>query len=47
MVMDAGRIVEFDNPGALLGDENSFFRKLVDQSADREVLMEMRRKAGG
>lgn len=39
MVLDAGRIVEFDRPAALLGHEGGFLRSLVDESGDREALV--------
>ncbi|KAH9166017.1 hypothetical protein EDB89DRAFT_2076263 [Lactarius sanguifluus] len=38
MVLDAGRIVEFDKPSELLKLENGRFRSLVDESGDRELL---------
>ncbi|KAJ7088646.1 P-loop containing nucleoside triphosphate hydrolase protein [Mycena epipterygia] len=38
MVLDAGRIVEFDSPKALLEKEDGHFRSLVDQSNDRDAL---------
>ncbi|KAL0957018.1 hypothetical protein HGRIS_003119 [Hohenbuehelia grisea] len=41
MVLDAGRIVEFDSPKELLKDENSKFRALVDESGDRDALRAM------
>jgi ABC-type multidrug transport system fused ATPase/permease subunit len=41
MVLDKGRIAELDTPQALLADEGSAFRRLVEQSTDREVLLEM------
>jgi ABC-type multidrug transport system fused ATPase/permease subunit len=41
MVMDAGRLVEFASPQDLLSMEQSFFKSLVDQSADKEQLYEM------
>ncbi|KAF7794061.1 hypothetical protein EIP86_005190 [Pleurotus ostreatoroseus] len=41
MVLDAGRLVEFDSPRALLAKEGSFLRALVDESADREALYGM------
>ncbi|VDC02108.1 unnamed protein product [Peniophora sp. CBMAI 1063] len=37
MVLDAGRIVEFDSPTRLLGMEGGLFKSLVDESVDREV----------
>jgi hypothetical protein len=33
--------VEFDTPRALLENERGLLRALVDESADREVLLEM------
>jgi ABC-type multidrug transport system fused ATPase/permease subunit len=44
MVLDAGRLVEFDTPLSLLGKENSFFKHLVDQSADKEALIKLARR---
>ena len=41
MVLDAGRLVEFDSPKTLLQNEKSFLRALVDESADKEVLYAM------
>lgn len=41
MVLDAGRLVEFDSPKVLLQDEKSFLRALVDESADKDVLYAM------
>jgi hypothetical protein len=41
MVLDAGKLVEYDSPENLLGREGSFFRALVDESADKEVLYAM------
>ncbi|KAH9166806.1 hypothetical protein EDB89DRAFT_2115743 [Lactarius sanguifluus] len=38
MVLDAGRIVEFDKPSELLKLESGRFRSLVDESGDRELL---------
>ncbi|KAF9469423.1 P-loop containing nucleoside triphosphate hydrolase protein [Collybia nuda] len=38
MVLDAGRIVEFDHPSQLLKNENGFFRSLVDESGDKDAL---------
>ena len=40
MVMDAGRLVEFDTPKALLGKQG-LLRALVDESADKDVLYAM------
>ncbi|KAJ3907880.1 hypothetical protein F5879DRAFT_939640 [Lentinula edodes] len=44
MVLDAGRIVEYDSPEELLKNESGHLRALVDESADKEHLYQM---AGG
>lgn len=41
MVLDAGRLVEFDSPAALLKQEDSLLRALVEESSDKEVLYAM------
>ncbi|KAL1939039.1 hypothetical protein VTO73DRAFT_10299 [Trametes versicolor] len=41
MVLDAGRIVEFERPGELLKNEKGMLRALVDDSGDRERLYAM------
>ncbi|KAJ3564415.1 hypothetical protein NP233_g8309 [Leucocoprinus birnbaumii] len=41
MVLDAGRIVEFNSPSNLLDIENGFLRSLVEESGDRQNLYEM------
>ncbi|KAF9481121.1 multidrug resistance-associated ABC transporter [Pholiota conissans] len=41
MVLDAGRIVEFDTPAALLQKENGTLKALVDGSGDKVVLYAM------
>ena len=41
MVLDAGRLVEFDSPKALLQNEKSLLRALVDESADKDILYAM------
>ncbi|KAJ7323675.1 hypothetical protein DFH08DRAFT_917047 [Mycena albidolilacea] len=41
MVLDAGRIVEFDSPKVLLKNKDGIFRALVEESADKEVLYGM------
>jgi len=38
MVLEAGQIVEFDGPAALLRKEDGRFRALVDASGDRDAL---------
>ena len=39
MVLDSGKLVEFGRPRELLQKENGYFRSLVDESDDREVLL--------
>ncbi|KAH9019331.1 hypothetical protein EDB83DRAFT_2528201 [Lactarius deliciosus] len=46
MVLDAGRIVEFDKPSELLKLENGWFRSLVDESGDRDLLYLMASSVG-
>ena len=41
MVLDAGRLVEFDSPQVLLKKEGSLLRALVDESADKDKLYAM------
>ncbi|KAL0950639.1 hypothetical protein HGRIS_007427 [Hohenbuehelia grisea] len=41
MVLDAGRIVEFDSPKELLKNKKGKLRALVDESGDREALIAM------
>ncbi|KAL0950645.1 hypothetical protein HGRIS_007433 [Hohenbuehelia grisea] len=41
MVLDAGRLVEFDSPAALLKNDKSKLRALVDESSDRDTLIAM------
>jgi len=41
IVLDEGRIVEFDKPSELLKKENGKFRSLVDESGDRDFLYAM------
>ncbi|KAF8758431.1 P-loop containing nucleoside triphosphate hydrolase protein [Rhizoctonia solani] len=41
MVLEAGRIVEFDSPAALLRKESGAFKSLVDESGDRDALYAM------
>ncbi|KAH9077606.1 hypothetical protein EDB83DRAFT_2285647 [Lactarius deliciosus] len=41
MVLDAGRLVEFDKPNELLKIEDGKFRSLVDESEDRDLLYAM------
>ncbi|KAE9407796.1 hypothetical protein BT96DRAFT_986429 [Gymnopus androsaceus JB14] len=47
MVLDAGSIVEFDTPLALLSNKEGRLRALVDQSHDKDVLIEMAEKKLG
>lgn len=41
MVLDAGRLVEFDTPKNLLKHEKGLLRALVDESEDREILLKL------
>ncbi|VDB84814.1 unnamed protein product [Peniophora sp. CBMAI 1063] len=41
MVLDAGRIVEFDTPSALLAEDAGYFKALVEESSDKEALYAM------
>lgn len=41
MVLDAGRIVEFDSPSNLLKIKGGMLRSLVDESSDRDNLLAM------
>ena len=41
MVLDAGKLVEFDTPKALLEKQTSLLRALVDESADKGTLYAM------
>ncbi|TFK76754.1 P-loop containing nucleoside triphosphate hydrolase protein [Pluteus cervinus] len=43
LVLDAGRLVEFDTPKNLLAKDNGTFRALVDESSDKEALYAMAR----
>ena len=41
MVLDAGRIVEFDSPRTLLEKGSGLLKSLVDESGDKEALYAM------
>ncbi|KAF8610640.1 P-loop containing nucleoside triphosphate hydrolase protein [Ceratobasidium sp. AG-I] len=41
MVLEAGKIIEFDSPAALLQKENGAFKLLVDESTDKDALYAM------
>ena len=41
MVLDAGNLVEFDSPAVLLSKQDSYFKKMVDESMDKEKLLEL------
>ena len=41
MVLDAGRLVEFDSPATLLKKKDGLFKSLVDQSGEKEELYRM------
>jgi ABC-type multidrug transport system fused ATPase/permease subunit len=44
MVLDAGKLVEFDSPAELLKNEKGLLRSLVDESGDKELLYSMASK---
>ncbi|EJU03270.1 hypothetical protein DACRYDRAFT_115475 [Dacryopinax primogenitus] len=46
MVLDGGKLVEFDTPWALLQNENGYFRSLVDASGDKQRVFAIAEKAG-
>ena len=41
MVLDDGRIVEFDRPMTLMQNAGSLLRALVEESADKDLLHAM------
>jgi hypothetical protein len=41
MVLDAGRLVEFDKPAVLLSRDQGLLKAIVDESMDREKLRKM------
>ncbi|KAK3356308.1 P-loop containing nucleoside triphosphate hydrolase protein [Lasiosphaeria hispida] len=41
VVMDAGRVVEFDSPRNLMGIRDGIFRSLVERSGEREELLQI------
>ena len=41
MVLDAGKLVEFDSPNNLLQKEGGMLKSLVDGSGDRDALYKM------
>ena len=41
MVLDAGRIVEFDAPRVLLARNDGYFKSLVEESSDKAILYAM------
>ena len=41
LVLDAGKLVEFDTPSNLLQKEGGLLKSLVDGSGDRDALYEM------
>ncbi|KDQ20385.1 hypothetical protein BOTBODRAFT_305749 [Botryobasidium botryosum FD-172 SS1] len=47
LVLDAGKLIEFDSPAALLTKDGGYFKALVDQSGDRESLYEAAGLAAG
>jgi len=45
LVLDAGKVKEFDHPYILLQKDDSIFRGLVEQSGEMEVLVGLARSA--
>jgi ABC-type multidrug transport system fused ATPase/permease subunit len=45
MVLDAGRIIEFDAPASLLERKGGALRMMVDNSGDRDTLYSMAKGA--
>jgi ABC-type multidrug transport system fused ATPase/permease subunit len=41
MVLDGGRLVEFDKPSVLLQKNGGYLKALVDQSRNRDALLAM------
>lgn len=46
LVLDHGKVLEFDSPQNLLADEGSSFRDLCRRSGEEATLMAMAEKAG-
>ncbi|KAF8610641.1 hypothetical protein BDV93DRAFT_484022 [Ceratobasidium sp. AG-I] len=44
IVLEAGKIIEFDSPAVLLQKENGAFKSLVDESTDKEALYAMAKR---
>lgn len=47
LVLDAGRLVEFDSPSNLLQKKGGAFKGLVDESGDRDTLYQLAAGASG
>ncbi|KAK1232410.1 hypothetical protein PQX77_004440 [Marasmius sp. AFHP31] len=47
LALDAGRMIEFDSPKALLAKENSLLKSLVDESNDKTTLYSMAKSVKG
>lgn len=45
LVLDAGEVKEYDHPYLLLQKENSIFKDMVEQSGEKEILIELARAA--
>ena len=41
MVLDHGKIVEFDSPKVLIQNKEGYLRSLVEESEDKDVLLKM------
>ncbi|KAJ6535432.1 hypothetical protein B0H19DRAFT_1079915 [Mycena capillaripes] len=47
LVLDAGKLVEFGTPKELIAKEDGKLRSLINESADREILIDMAEKGVG
>jgi len=45
LVLDAGQVKEYDHPHLLLQKEDSIFSGMVEQSGEKEILVELARAA--
>jgi ABC-type multidrug transport system fused ATPase/permease subunit len=41
MVLDAGKLIEFDSPKNLLKKKDGLLRALVDESDDKDILLKL------
>jgi hypothetical protein len=45
LVLDAGQLAEFDSPEALLSKEQGYFKALIDESDERDLLYRLAKEA--